>query len=188
MWHQLNNLQVWLQTFERCRRVISLVFTVPVSKVWLLLAWHHSDRVVFTVPVTNLWTLPAGHQLNRLFWVPIIKQNKTKHDNAKSETKLTFGVLKQDRNTVMMMMVMMMTMDWYSSRGWNSSVGRATDWTLNIRTTGSHIIVWTHKHTTHTVGMGIAAFAAVVPYPGKATRILHKGQRSYKNKINKKKS
>ena len=32
------------------------------------------------------------------------------------------------------------------------------------------------------IGMGSAALAAAVPYPGKVTRISHAGQRSTKNK------
>ena len=41
--------------------------------------------------------------------------------------------------------------------------------TLKIPNTGSHAIVWTHEILHTLIGMGSAAFAAVVPYPGKVT-------------------
>ena len=60
--------------------------------------------------------------------------------------------------------------------------------TLKIQNTGSHTSVWSHENTAFTdrnglilrslIGMGCAAFAATVPYPGQTTRISRKGQRS----------
>ena len=52
--------------------------------------------------------------------------------------------------------------------------------TLKIPNTVSHIIVWTHEILHTLVGLGSAALAAAVPYPAKATRISHYGQRSTK--------
>jgi len=43
--------------------------------------------------------------------------------------------------------------------------------TLKIPSTGSHTIVWTHEILHILVGIGSAALAAAVTYPGKATRI-----------------
>ena len=48
--------------------------------------------------------------------------------------------------------------------------------TLTIPNTGSHATVWTHEILHTLTGMGGAALAAAVSYPGKATRISRKGQ------------
>ena len=49
--------------------------------------------------------------------------------------------------------------------------------TLKIPNTGSHIPLFGHTKTLHTlVGMGSPALAAAVLYPGKATRTSHSGQ------------
>ena len=46
---------------------------------------------------------------------------------------------------------------------------RLSVWTLQIISTGSHIIVWTHDTTAHTNSNGSAVLAAEVPYLGKTT-------------------
>ena len=55
--------------------------------------------------------------------------------------------------------------------------------TLKIPNTGSHIPLLVYTNILHTLtGMGSAALAAVVPYPGKAIRISRKGQSSTEKK------
>ena len=49
--------------------------------------------------------------------------------------------------------------------------------TFKIPNTGSHIPLFGHTKTLHTpIGVGSAALAAAVPYPGKATLISSKEQ------------
>ena len=48
--------------------------------------------------------------------------------------------------------------------------------TFKIPSTSSHSTVWTYENTAQTEGMGSAALAAAVPFPGKATRIPEEGQ------------
>ena len=55
--------------------------------------------------------------------------------------------------------------------------------TLKIPSTVSHTIVRTDGNTARINRNGSAALAAAVHYPGKATRISRKGQRSTKNQI-----
>ena len=45
--------------------------------------------------------------------------------------------------------------------------------------TGSHSVVWPHTDTAHIDKLGSAALAAVVPYPGEATRLSPQGTRKY---------
>ena len=58
---------------------------------------------------------------------------------------------------------------------------------LKIPDTGSHTTVWTQE-TRHTLaGMGSAALAAAVSYPGKATQNSHEEQGNTEKKGKKKK-
>ena len=52
--------------------------------------------------------------------------------------------------------------------------------TLQIPNIGSHTIVWTHGNTAHTDKKCIAALVTAMAYPGEATRIFHKGQKTNK--------
>ena len=58
----------------------------------------------------------------------------------------------------------------------NQSHASTSVCTLTIPNSGSHTTVWIRENTHTLIGMGSAALAAVVPYPGKATRISREGQ------------